>query len=170
MHIVNGHIGGAFETLPGRQQSIAQAGIKKTRLFSRGGNFRQQRFQPRKNRLRKTSAILTRRIRLAQNFGSHVRGQPPDGPRLRDANPHFEIGRLLNQDVFLRGKQPEQIAPANLIFAIGEQVKPAALRHQIELQFRVMMHCVRPAVMAVMPQVTIETGREFELLAHDDKK
>jgi hypothetical protein len=77
---------------------------------------------------------------------------------------------LFDKDVFLRGKQPEQVAATNLVFAIGEQIESYALRDEVEFQFRVVMHRVGATVMAVVPEVAIESGGSFELLAHDDKK
>ena len=70
----------------------------------------------------------------------------------------------------MRGKQPEQIAAPDLVFAVGEQVEAAALRDEVELQLGVMVHRVGAALLAVVPEVAIEFGRQLEVLAHDDKK
>ena len=72
--------------------------------------------------------------------------------------------------MFLRWKQPKQISAPDLIFAVGEQIKSATLGDQIKFQFRVMMHRIGATVVAVMPEVAIKFGRQFEVLAHDDKK
>ena len=139
-------------------------------MITRGGDFREQGFQPSQCRLRQPAAVFTSGICLPQNSRGRIRGNSPDGVRFGDSDPHLEVGGLLDEDMFLRGKQPEQIAAPDLVFAVGEQVEAAALRDEVKFQFGVMVHRVGAALLVVVPEVAIEFGRQMEVLAHDDKK
>ena len=170
VNIMHRHVGGAFKIMPRGEQRVTQSGIEETRMVARGGDFGEQGFEPCKHRLRQTAAVFAGWIRPLQNCRVRVGGDPADGLRPGDTDPHFEVGRLFDEDVFLRGKQPEQIATADLVFAVGEQVEAAALRDEIELQFRVTMHRVGATVVTVMPEIAVQLGGQFELLEHGDKK
>jgi len=72
--------------------------------------------------------------------------------------------------MFLRRKQPKQIASVYLVFTVGEQVEAAALCYKVEFEFGVVMHRIRAALVVVMPDVAVQVGRKLKFLAHDDKK
>jgi hypothetical protein len=73
---------------------------------------------------------------------------------------------LLDEDMFLRGEEPKQIAAADLVFTIRQQIKSAPLRDKVKLQLGVMVHRVGATVVAVMPEMAVECGGQFQLLAH----
>lgn len=169
MNVAHGDIGGVFEILPGIEQRVAQAGIEVAGTFARGGDFGEQVFESREVALWQSPTVFTGGICLTQNFCVRVGGNSPHGLGFEDADPHFEIGCLFNEDVFLRRKKPEQIATANLVFAIGQQVEARALGDEVEFQFGVAVHGIAPVV-AVMPKVSVPFRRQVEALAHSDKK
>ena len=136
----------------------------------RPGDFSEQSFESGERALWQAPAVFPGRVGLPQNPGVRVGRNPPDGFGLEDADPHFEVGGLLDQDMFLGRKEPEQVAAVNPIFAIGQQIETGALGDQVELQLGVMMLGVGPPVLAVMPEVAVPFRRQMEVLAHDDKK
>lgn len=169
MHVVERHVGGLLELLPDRQKGVAESRVEKSRAVCRDDNFREQFFQSRERRLRQTTAVFARRIGLSQNFCRLVGGDALNRFWFQDSNPHFEFRRLLDENVFLRWKQPKQIATSDGVFPILQEIKAAAGGDQIEFQFRVMVHGV-PATLAVTPEVSIQLSGQFQELAHGDKK
>ena len=165
-----GRVGGVFKTLPRGKQRVAKAGIEQAGTFACGGNFHQQDFQSRKFRLRQATAVFAGWVGFPQDSRARVCSQPPNGLWFGDANPHFKIDGLLYQHVFLGGKQPKQIAAANLIFAIRKEIEAVSLRHEVELQFGMMMHGIGATVVTVVPDIPVESSGQFKFLAHDDKK
>ena len=166
MNVMHWNIGGMFEILPRAKQGVAQPGIEETGTIVRGGDFGKQSVESREVALGQPPAVLTGGIGLTQNFCVRVGGNSPDGFGFEDADPHFEIGCLLDEYVFLRRKKSEQIATVNLVFAVGQQVETGALSDEVEFQLGVMMHGVGAPVVAIMPEIATEVGGQFELLAH----
>ena len=49
-----------------------------------------------------------------------------------NADPHFEIGRLLEEDVFLRREEPDERAAGEFVTPIGQQVGAGAAGDEVE--------------------------------------
>lgn len=170
MDVMDWHFGGVFEVLPCGQKCVSESGVEQVRLGSCGGNFGKQRFQSRKRGLWQASAIFANGIRGPQYSRARIGGKASDRFGAGDADPHFKIVGLADKNVFLRRKEPKQIAAMNLVFTVREQVQAAALRYEIEFQFGMVMHRISAALLTVMPDIPLQIGRKLEFLAHDDKK
>ena len=92
----------------------------------------------------------------------------PGGPVGRPALPPWQT--RLTVLARLSAESLQLIAAADLVLAIGEEIETVPLRHKVKLQLGMMVHCVGATVMAIMPDVAIQGGGQFEFLAHDDKK
>ena len=60
----------------------------------------------------------------------------PEQRRLEDHDPHPIIGRLIQENVILLGKQPEGAAARDLDRAIADEIEPCSLDDQVELELR----------------------------------
>jgi hypothetical protein len=156
--------------LPSGEEGEPEASVEQAVILLHGGDVGEEGFQFVESGLGQASAIFTGGVGLTQDAGGGIGSDLADGFGFYDADPHLEVGRLLDEHVFLRGEKPEEIATADLVFAVGEQIEAGAAGDEVELQFGVMVHGVGAPELAVVPEVSIEAGGQFEELVHDDKK
>jgi hypothetical protein len=153
---------------PGIQQCISQPGIEQRWTIRRGDNFSKVPFQLSEGGVGQATTEFPGRIFLAENPDTSVSGNPGNCLGPENADPHLEVRRLLNQDMFLCREKPYQIAAPDFIFAVFEQVKPAARGDQVQFQLGMMVHGIAHP-MAVIPQVSIQTGGQIKALTHATK-
>jgi hypothetical protein len=88
----------------------------------------------------------------------------PDGAALEDNDPHLEIGSLFDEDVFLRGKEPEKITAANHVTAVAEKIGAGASGDEVQFELGVAMAPVGSSGIGIAPGHAVEFGRKVETL------
>ena len=169
MQFADGNLGGGLEAGPRVKKGVAQAGIFEAG-FTSGGELGEEIFKARKIARREAAAGLAGEVALEEGASVGVDGAGADGAAAKDGNPHFEVGCLLDEHVFLRGEEPEEIAATDLVAAVAEQVGAATAGDEVELEFDVMVAAIGGGEIGVTPDVAVLRGRELEALQHGDKK
>ena len=127
MNVMHGNIGGMFKMLPGVEQGVAQPGIEEAGPVMRGGNFGKQFFEPRENALAAGAGSIHRPGSACRKIlRVRVGGNPPDRRGLKTPI-HISKSRVCSiRTCSCAGKEPEQVAAADLVFAVGQQIEAGA--------------------------------------------
>lgn len=94
----------------------------------------------------------------------------PDCTTAKDGNPHFKIVRLLDKDMILGRKKPQEIATPNLIPALPKKVCAVTACDQIEFELCMGMAPVCGGLAVVTPDVPVELRGKMQPLNRHDKK
>ncbi len=117
-----------------------------------------------------TAAGVTGEASLLQGTGCRIGGTSLNQATTEDDDPHLKVGRLLDEDVLLRGEEPEQVAAAYLIMTAAQQIGSAAARNEVQLQLRMAVAAVGTCRVGITPRHSVEACGKFESLQHGDKK
>ena len=169
MELTDGNVGGGLEAGPCMKKGVAQAGVPEADLAG-GGELGEEVFKTREIARVEAAAGLAGEVALEQGAGGRVDGAGADGAAAEDGDPPFEVGCLLDEDVFLRGEEPEEVAAADLVAAVAEEVGAATAGDEVELELDVMVAAIGGGEVGIAPDVAVECGRELEALQHVDKK
>ena len=113
--------------LPRGEQGVAQSGVEEAGPFTRGGDFGEQFVEPRERRWgrRRQYSPAGFACRKTCAFASVAIRRTASG--LKTPIHISKSGVCSIEDVFLGREEPEQVAAANLVFAIGQQIETGAL-------------------------------------------
>lgn len=137
MQVVNGDLSGAQKAAPGAQDEIGEAGVECAGVCGGFAQFGQKIFEPFDVWLGETAAGILRLFFLQEGGGVGVNDGTADSAAAENGDPHFEIGGLLEEDVLLRGEEPKEVATADLIAAIAEQIGAGAADDEVEFELGV---------------------------------
>ncbi|HEY2039749.1 MAG TPA: hypothetical protein VGG95_08785 [Edaphobacter sp.] len=166
MKFVCGDLVCTLKTVPSMEQRVTEASVHQPRLNNRR-QFSEEFFKTNQIAPTEPSAGISRIGGLQQHFCFAVGSISSDGSTTEDGNPHLEFLGLFHQHMFLRRKQPEQIAAAYLVSEVPQQVDSSSLRNQVQFQFGMMMRPIGDGKVCVTPNLAIENGRKLETLQHD---
>jgi hypothetical protein len=169
VNLLHGDVAGVLEALPGKEQGVGETGIEQ-RQVPGGGEIREKIPEALHILLREAAACISIDGGLQQGASWNIDGDAADHSAAEDSNPHTEIRGLLDEDMFLRGEKPEEIAASDFIAAIAEKVDAAAASDQIQFKFGMSMTAVCRGKIVVLPDAAIEFGRQMQMLAHDKKR
>jgi hypothetical protein len=170
MQAAFGDLARASETLPCVQEGEGEAGIQKTGFTGSVGKLREELLEAGEVRLAQAAAGVSREASLLKGKRCRIGRAAFDQPPPEDEDPHLKIRSLLDEDVLLGGEEPEQVASADSIMTITQEIGSGATRDEIQLELFMVVPPVRTGRVGVTPRHTIEICREFEPLQHDDKK
>lgn len=169
VQLADGDVGGGLETGPRVKKRVAQASVPEAG-FASGGELGEEVFKTREIARGEAAAGVAGEAALEQGAGAGVDGAGADGAAAEDGDPHLEVGCLLDEDVFLGGEEPKEIAAADLVAAVAEEVGAATAGDEVELELDVAVATIGGGEMGVTPDVAVECGRKLEALQHVDKK
>lgn len=169
MNVLHGNVACVLKALPGEQQSVGDAGIEKG-LMPGCGEIGEKISEALHVLLREAPASVAVDAGLEQRAGGDVDGDASNHPAAKDADPHAEVAGLLNKDVFLRGKEPEQVSSADFVAAVAEQVDAPAAGDEIEFEFGMGMATIGGGEIVVLPDAAIQLRLQMQMLTHDKKR
>src|ERR1700744_2455364 len=145
MQIANRDIRRTQEAAPGIEEPIWEARIEQAQSIARSGDLAKKIFCPSDIAFREAAAEFSSGIGLEQDALFRRGGGFFDHASFENADPHLEIRGLLEQQVLLCGKQPEQIASPYLEAPVAKKVSSMPASYKIKLEFGVMMPLVQRA-------------------------
>ncbi len=169
VNILNGNIAGVLEAIPGKEQSIRESGIEK-RLMLCGGKVREEIPKALRVPLGKAAAGFAGEAGLEQRTGRDVDGDVANHPAAEHADPHAEIWSLFNEDVFLCREEPEEVAAADFVTAVAQEVDAATSGDEIQFQLGMSVAAVGGGKVVVLPYPAIQFRRQMQMLTHDKKR
>ena len=170
MHIADGNLGCAFKAMPGLKEQIGEAGVEQGRTGDVGCELGERGVE---------AAVLGRReaadtgvivILTQQQPRCGIGSDAADGFAAENGDPHFEVGGELEEHVLLGGEEPEEVAAADLVAPVGEEVGSGAAEDKVELKLGVVMLLVAVAGVSVSPSEAVEGVWDGKALAHRRQK
>lgn len=169
MYILYGDIARTLEAFPGEKQSVRNSRIQQ-RLMSCSRKVRVDFPESLHVLLCEAPASIALNVRLKQGTSWDINGSTANHPTAKNADPHPKIRCLFYENVFLGGKEPEEIATADLVAAISEEVDTTAASYKVELKFGVSMATVCRGKVVVLPNATVQLRLQVKVLTHDKKR
>ena len=169
VNVLHGNSAGVLEAIPGEEQSIRESGVEQgLRLF--GGKLREKIPETLCVLLGQAAACFASDAGLEERSGGDVDGDAANHPAAEHADPHAEIWSLFDEHVFLCGEEPEEIAAADFVTAVTEEVYAATPGDKIQFQLRMSVAAVGSGKVVVMPETAIQFRRQMQMLTHDKKR
>lgn len=169
MHVLHGDFAGVLKALPCEEQRVGDACIEEGLMPGRG-EIGEECSKTLHVLLREPSAGFKVAVGLKQGTRRYVDRDAADHAPEKDADPHAEVGGLLDEDVFLRGEEPEEIAAADFVAAIAEKIDAATVGDEIQFQFGIGVKAVGGGKVVVLPDAAIKPGLQMQMLTHDKKR
>jgi hypothetical protein len=160
----------SLKALPGMKKCIAETGIHQAGICRGRRKFMEKLFNVREVTLDETAAKVAREGALQKYAGTGINCISADSTTAKGCDPHGEARRLLHEHVFLRRKKPEEIATANFITPVAEQVYAFAMRYQVQFKLGVVVRPVCAGGIRITPNIAFENSGQLKTLKHNNKK
>jgi hypothetical protein len=169
VNVLYGNVARACEHSPCLEKGIAKTSVEESGFICYDGQFSEEIIE--------AADVLAAEPPTGFHFERVLKQRAREGIDRAAANhataidrdPHFKGDRLLDEDMFLGGEQPEQISTLHLISSLTEQVDPDSTSNEVQFEFRVSVAFVSGSQIAISPDLTIEVLGEMQALNHRDK-
>lgn len=169
VNVHRGYVARMLEALPGEKQCISDACVEKRRMLG-GGEIGKKIAEPLQILLSEASAGFAFERGLREGPSRRIESDPTNHPTAEDCDPHAEVGGLLDEDVILRGKQPEEVAAADLITAAPDEVDASTASYEVQFEFGVSMAAIGRGKVVVLPDSSVQFSWQMKMLTHDKKR
>lgn len=169
MNVLDGDVAGVLKALPGEEQRVGNTGIEKG-LMPGGGEIGEEPLDTLHVLLGEAAAGVAVHAGLNEGASGNVDGDAANHSAAKDSDPHAEVGSLFDEDMLLRGEEPEKISAADFVPALAEEIDAPAAGDEIQFKFGVGMTAVGGGKVVVLPDAAIEFGLQMQVLTHDKKR